>query len=396
MRPYNRVYATVNLDAVAANMKEMAGNLPSGTGMIGVVTADGYGHGSVPVAMAVDPYVRGFAVATVEEGVILRRHGIGKMILVLGVTHPDQYGELIRYQIRPTVFTLRQAERLSELACREGVRAKLHLAVDTGMSRIGMEPDETSAEMVLSMSRLPGIEIEGMFTHFARADERDKESARAQLAAYLNFSELLKSRGIEIPLKHCSNSAGIVEGLPSNSLDLVRAGISIYGLYPSDEVDRETVHLTPVMELKSRISYIKTIRPGTPVSYGGTFVARRPTRIATIPVGYGDGYPRSLSSRGSVLIRGRRAPILGRVCMDQFMVDVTDIPEAEEEDVVTLIGRDGGDQISVEELARLGGGFHYELICDLGKRVPRVYLRGGRIAGTKDYFQDVYEGFRRP
>lgn len=396
MRPYNRVYATVNLDAVADNMKEMAGNLPSGTGMIGVVKADGYGHGSVPVAMAVDPYVRGFAVATAEEGVILRRHGIGKMILVLGVTHPDQYGELIRYQIRPTVFTLRQAERLSELACREGVRAKLHLAVDTGMSRIGMEPDETSAEMVLSMSRLPGIEIEGMFTHFARADERDKESARAQLAAYLNFSELLKSRGIEIPLKHCSNSAGIVEGLPSNSLDLVRAGISIYGLYPSDEVDRETVHLTPVMELKSRISYIKTIRPGTPVSYGGTFVARRPTRIATIPVGYGDGYPRSLSSRGSVLIRGRRAPILGRVCMDQFMVDVTDIPEAEEEDEVTLIGRDGGDQISVEELARLGGGFHYELICDLGKRVPRVYLRGGRIAGTKDYFQDVYEGFRRP
>ena len=377
-------------------MKERAGNLPSGTGMIGVVKADGYGHGSVPVAMAVDPYVRGFAVATVEEGVILRRHGIGKMILVLGVTHPDQYGELIRYQIRPTVFTLRQAERLSELACREGVRAKLHLAVDTGMSRIGMEPDEASAEMVLSMSRLPGIEIEGMFTHFARADERDKESARAQLAAYLNFSELLKSRGIEIPLKHCSNSAGIVEGLPSNSLDLVRAGISIYGLYPSDEVDRETVHLTPVMELKSRISYIKTIRPGTPVSYGGTFVARRPTRIATIPVGYGDGYPRSLSSRGSVLIRGRRAPILGRVCMDQFMVDVTDIPEAEEEDEVTLIGRDGGDQISVEELARLGGGFHYELICDLGKRVPRVYLRGGRIAGTKDYFQDVYEGFRRP
>ena len=318
------------------------------------------------------------------------------MILVLGVTHPDQYGELIRYQIRPTVFTLRQAERLSELACREGVRAKLHLAVDTGMSRIGMEPDEASADMVLSMSRLPGIEIEGMFTHFARADEWDKESARAQLAAYLNFSEMLKRRGIEIPLKHCSNSAGIVEGLPSNSLDLVRAGISIYGLYPSDEVDRETVHLTPAMELKSRISYIKTIRPGTPVSYGGTFVAGRPTRIATIPVGYGDGYPRSLSSRGSVLIRGRRAPILGRVCMDQFMVDVTDIPEAEEEDEVTLIGRDSGEQISVEELARLGGGFHYELICDLGKRVPRVYLQGGRIAGTKDYFQDVYEGFRRP
>ncbi len=396
MRPYNRVYATVNLDAVASNMREMAANLPEGTGMIGVVKADGYGHGSVPVAMAVDPYVRGFAVATLEEGVILRRHGIEKMILVLGVTHPDQYGELIRREIRPTVFTMDQAERLSELACGQGVRAKVHLAVDTGMSRIGMRPDADSADMVLAMSRLPGIEIEGMFTHFARADERDKESAKAQLAAYLDFVDLLGQRGIKIPLKHCSNSAGIVEGLPSNSLDLVRAGISIYGLYPSGEVDREAVHLLPAMELKSCISYIKTVGPGTPVSYGGTFVTRRPTRIATVPVGYGDGYPRSLSGKGSVLICGRRAPILGRICMDQLMADVTDIPEAAEDGEVTLIGRDGGEQITVEELAEVGGGFHYELICGLGKRVPRVYLQGGRIVGTKDYFQDVCEGFGRP
>ncbi len=396
MRPYNRVYATVNLDAVASNMREMAANLPEGTGMIGVVKADGYGHGSVPVAMAVDPYVRGFAVATLEEGVILRRHGIEKMILVLGVTHPDQYGELIRREIRPTVFTMDQAERLSELACGQGVRAKVHLAVDTGMSRIGMQPDADSADMVLAMSRLPGIEIEGMFTHFARADERDKESAKAQLAAYLDFVDLLGQRGIKIPLKHCSNSAGIVEGLPSNSLDLVRAGISIYGLYPSGEVDREAVHLLPAMELKSCISYIKTVGPGTPVSYGGTFVTRRPTRIATVPVGYGDGYPRSLSGKGSVLICGRRAPILGRICMDQLMADVTDIPEAAEDGEVTLIGRDGGEQITVEELAEVGGGFHYELICGLGKRVPRVYLQGGRIVGTKDYFQDVCEGFGRP
>lgn len=396
MRPYNRVYATVNLDAVASNMREMAAKLPEGTGMIGVVKADGYGHGSVPVAMAVDPYVRGFAVATLEEGVILRRHGIEKMILVLGVTHPDQYGELIRWEIRPTVFTMDQAERLSELACGQGVRAKLHLAVDTGMSRIGMRPDADSADMVLAMSRLPGIEIEGMFTHFARADERDKESAKAQLAAYLDFVDLLGQRGIKIPLKHCSNSAGIVEGLPSNRLELVRAGVSIYGLYPSGEVDREAVHLLPAMELKSCISYIKTVGPGTPVSYGGTFVTRRPTRIATVPVGYGDGYPRSLSGKGSVLICGRRAPILGRICMDQFMADVTDIPEAAEDGEVTLIGRDGEEQITVEELAEVGGGFHYELICGLGKRVPRVYLQGGRIVGTKDYFQDVCEGFGRP
>ena len=395
MRPYSRVYAVVNLDAVAANMEAMRGRLPADTGMIGVVKADGYGHGSVPVARALDPYVEGYAVATLEEGRILRRHGITKPVLVLGVTHPDLYGELIRWDIRPAIFTAGQARQLSQLAAAAGTQAKIHLAVDTGMSRIGMQPDRESADMVAEISCLPGIVIEGMFTHFARADERDKTSAKGQLAAYMQFVDLLSERGIRIHMKHCSNSAGIVEGLDSNRLNLVRAGISIYGLYPSDEVDRETVRLTPALELKSCITYIKTVPAGTPVSYGGTFVTGRPTRIATIPVGYGDGYPRALSGTGSVLIRGRRAPILGRVCMDQFMVDVTEIPEAAEDDPVTLIGQDGGERITVEELAERSGGFHYELLCGLGKRIPRVYLKGGQIVGEKDYFEDTYSAFTR-
>lgn len=393
MIPYSRVYAAVNLDAVVSNMEAMKRRLPGNTGMLGVVKADGYGHGAVPIALAIDPYVSGYGVAAAEEAISLRRHGIQKLILVLGVTHPDSYEELLRRQIRPTVFTLEQGKALSELAVCMGVKAAVHLAVDTGMSRIGMWPDEAGAELALSISRLPGIEVEGLFTHFARADERDKGPVREQLRRYMDFVDLLKERGLDIPMKHCSNSAGIVEGLDSNGLDLVRAGISIYGLYPSEEVDTRQVALTPALELKSQVAYIKEISRGTPVSYGGTFVAPGNMLVATIPVGYGDGYPRKLSGRGSVLIHGRRAPVLGRICMDQFMVDVTHIPETREWDEVTLIGRDGPELISVEELAALSGGFHYELLCGLGKRIPRVYLKGGRPVGSKDYFDDVYEGF---
>lgn len=393
MKPYSRIYAAVSLDAVKSNMKAMKENLPCSTSIIGVVKADAYGHGAVPVARTIDPYVDGYAVATIDEGVILRRHGIQKMILVLGVTHESRYEELVLYDIRPSMFRYDEAKRFSDKALKMGRRANVHLAVDTGMNRIGMKPDAHCADMVFRMSLLPGICLEGIFTHFARADEADKACYEAQFKSYADFLEMLSARGIVIPVRHCSNSAGIVESLGSNGLDMVRAGISIYGLYPSDQVDKNAVKLTPVLELKSYVTYIKTIGPGDPVSYGGTFVADRPMRIATIPAGYGDGYMRSLSGKGSVLIRGKRARILGRVCMDQFMVDVTDIPDASEEDEVTLIGRDGEESITVEELALLGGGFHYEILCGIGKRVPRVYMRDGRIIGKKDYFNDTYEGF---
>lgn len=393
MRPYSRVYATVNLDAIVSNMKAMKESLPASASIIGVVKADGYGHGSVPIARAIDPYVEGYAVATVDEGMVLRRHGIRKMIVVLGVTHESRYEDLLLYDIRPSVFRYEEAKKLSEAAMKNGKKAAVHLALDTGMNRIGMRADEASADMVYTMSCLPGIRLEGLFTHFACADELDKTSCNAQYRAYQEFADLLLTRGITIPIRHCSNSAGIIEGLDSNGLDMVRAGISIYGLYPSDQVDRDRVKLIPAMELKSFITYIKEIEPGAAVSYGGDFVAEKPMRVATIPAGYGDGYPRGLSNRGSVLIHGQRARILGRVCMDQLMADVTDIPEAVEDDEVTLMGGDREEFIPVEELADLGGGFHYEILCNIGKRVPRVYIRHGSIAGTKDYFNDVYQDF---
>lgn len=390
IRPYSRVYASVNLDAIVSNMKAMKAVLPENTAMMGVVKTDGYGHGAVPVARIMEPYVKGYAAATIDEAIQLRRHGIEKMILILGVTHPSRYEELLRFHIRPAMFQYDKVKMLADLAVKLGYTAKIHLALDTGMGRIGMTPDEKSADMVQKMSRLPGLEIEGIFTHFARADEMDKAAYEAQFQAYKHFMELLNERGVSIPIRHCSNSAGIIECLSSNGLDMVRAGISIYGLYPSDEVDKSKVLLTPAMELKSFITYIKEVQPGSAISYGGTFVAEKPMRVATIPVGYGDGYSRNLSNRGFVLIHGKRAKILGRICMDQFMVDVTDIPQASEDDEVTLLGRGGEEEITAEELARLSGGFHYELLCNISKRVPRVYLRGGEIVGTKDYFEDTY------
>lgn len=392
MKRYTRVYATVDLDAAVYNMESMRNNIKPGTGMVGVVKADGYGHGAVPIAWAIAPYVEAYATATAEEALLLRRHGIQKRILILGPVHKSWYGKLIREEIRPVVFTMEQAMALSGQAVETGVTADFHLALDTGMSRIGLEPDEKGAELAARICSLPGIRAEGLFTHFARADEEDKASTRKQLESYLHFVQMLEKHGIRIPVRHCANSAAIID-MPEASLDWVRAGISIYGMYPSDQVEKEHVGLRPVMGLKSFVTYVKELMPGREVSYGGTFTAKEPLKVATIPVGYGDGYPRNLSGKGFVLIKGRRAPILGRVCMDQMMVDVTGIGQVEEDTEVTLIGADGQEIIRVEDLAEWGGGFHYEIVCDIGKRVPRVYLQGGKAVGTKDYFDDRYEGF---
>lgn len=391
--PYWRVYAAINLDAVEENIKAMKENLSENTAVMAVVKADGYGHGAVPVAKVTEPYVKMYGTATIEEAGNLQRHGITKPILVLGMTHERDNEVLVGRGIRSAVFLRRQAEGLSKAAVRLGKTAYVHLAVDTGMSRIGMGPSGESADLAAEISRMPGICVEGVFTHFARADERDKASAEEQLCQYMGFMEMLEERGVRVPIRHVSNSAALID-MRQADCDMVRAGISLYGMYASDEVGRECVGLRPAMELKSCIAYIKDIGPRTAVSYGGTFVAPKPMRIATIPVGYGDGYPRSLSGKGRVLIRGRSAPILGRVCMDQMMVDVTGIPEAGLEDEVTLIGRDGSEEVTVEELARLGGGFHYEIVCNLGKRVPRAYMRHGKVVGKKDYFADWYEDFK--
>ena len=374
MKKYSRVFAKIDLGAVRNNVLAMKEKLRDGTKIIAVVKADGYGHGAVPIARMAEPwdFIWGFAAATVEEAVELRLAGIKKPILILGCVFEEDYEKLTAYGIRPTVFQLSAARELSKTAVRTGTSLPVHLAVDTGMSRIGFADTEESVKEIEEMAKLPGLVLEGIFTHFARADEKDKSDAVSQLNRYLRFISLLQEAGISIPLRHCSNSAGILE-MPEANMDAVRAGISMYGIYPSDEMDRNRIRLEPAMELKSHIVYIKEVPAGVPVSYGGTFVTDRPTRIATIPVGYADGYPRSLSSRGCVLIRGKRAPILGRICMDQFMADVTDIP-AEELDEVTLMGRDGEEFLSVDELGALSGRFPYEFVCDVSKRVPRIYV----------------------
>lgn len=392
MKRYTRVYAEIDLDAVVYNMESMKKNLAPGTGLVGVVKADGYGHGSVPVARVIEPYVEAYAVATAEEALLLRSHKIRKPILILGPVHESYYRQLIKEEIRPVIFTGKQAKALSEAALSLRQTAEFHLAVDTGMSRIGLDADEGGVRLAKEICDLPGIRAEGIFTHFARADEADKTWAMAQLSGFEHFIEMLEEQGVRIPVKHCANSAAIID-FPKICMNWARAGISTYGMYPSDEVAKDSVPLRPAMSLRSFVTYVKEIRPGCQVSYGGTFVAERPMRIATIPVGYGDGYPRALSGRGYVLIQGKRVPVLGRVCMDQLMVDVTEIPEADVDTPVTLIGRDGGEEIRVEDLAGWGGGFHYEIVCDIGKRVPRVYLRGGKAVGTKDYFEDEYPEF---
>ena len=368
-----RITAYINKKAIAANFQNMKANLKDGVKMVAVIKTDGYGHGAVPIAQMVEPYdyIWGFAVAAVEEGLALREAGIAKPILVLGYTFEEDYPAMIQNGIRPAVFTMKMAEEFAAAARTMGVKAPIHIAVDTGMSRIGFADCEESVHTVSAISRIPDLTIEGAFTHFARADETDKSSAMQQFRRFDGFCRNLEHAGVKNFLRHCSNSAGILE-LPEVNMDMVRAGITIYGIYPSDEVARD-IELHPAMELKSHVVYIKQIAKGTAISYGGTFVADHDMRIATIPVGYGDGYPRSLSSNGSVLIRGRRAPIVGRVCMDQFMVDVTDVP-AELLDEVTLLGKDGEEEITVDELGALSGRFPYEFVCDIGKRVPRVYL----------------------
>lgn len=383
---YQRVYAAVDLSAVHWNMERMYEKLSPGTKMIGVIKTDGYGHGAVPIGRELEtlPYVFGYATATAEEAVCLRKAGLKKPILILGYTFPYCYEELVKQEIRPAVFRRDMLEELDACAGKLGKKALIHVKVDTGMSRIGIRPDEEGLAFMERAFQMPHIVVEGAFTHFARADEVDKGPAREQLSQFTEFLEKAERLvGKEIPVKHCSNSAGILT-MPEANLSVVRAGITMYGLSPSEEVTKDSLSLRPVLSLKSSLVFIKEVEAGTPVSYGGTYVTTKRTRIATVPVGYGDGYPRSLSNKGYVLIRGKRARILGRVCMDQFMVDVSDIPEAREGDQVTLIGRDGTEEITMEMLGALSGRFNYELACDLGKRIPRVYWKEGEVVGTTD------------
>ena len=391
MKYYDRVYANIHLDAISHNICQIKNKLSKEIQICSVVKADGYGHGAVPIAKEIEPFVWGYAVATVEEGIQLRKHQIEKPILLLGYHSSHHLEEIIEHEIRATVFQWDVVEELSKRAVAMNKIAYVHIKIDTGMGRIGLMPNE-AVSFIEQVSTLPNIIIEGVFTHLSTADEIDKSYSHYQLEQFYQVRKELEQKQISIPYYHYANSASIIEFNCEYS-NLVRVGISQYGLYPSEEVKKSNLLLKSALELKSQVIYVKEVEAGNYIGYGATYQTSKKTKIATIPVGYGDGYPRNLSNKGEVLIRGKRASIIGRVCMDQFMVDVTHIEDVAEGDMVTLIGKDGKEEITVEEVATKAGIFNYELICILGKRIPRVYMRNNKVIGCKDYFEDTYENF---
>ncbi len=375
VRQLQRGYAAIDLGAIKNNMDSMHAALKPGTKMLGVIKSNGYGHGSIEVGTLLEKldYVFGCAVATPEEGEALRQAGIKKPIIILGYSFPYSYDLIVKEDMRPAVFKEGDLDGLCEAAKKAGKKLRVHIKVDTGMGRIGISPDDEGFAFVKELLKREELEVEGIFTHFARADEYDKTSAKHQIELFKGFiNRIEKELGYSIPIRHCSNSAGILE-LPDANMDMVRAGITMYGLMPSDEVSLGEIKLTPAMSVHSHISFIKTVHAGQSISYGGLFTAKEDMRVATVPLGYGDGYPRMLTGKGSVLIRGKRCPILGRVCMDQFMVDVSHIPGLKEGEEVVLMGKQGEEEITAEEIGNLSGRFNYELVCLITDRLPRVY-----------------------
>ena len=379
-----RISAVIDLDAIRFNAKTAIDRIPKETNYLAVIKADAYGHGAVQIARALADLADCFAVATVDEGVEVRAGGIKNDILVLGYFAPEYYESAIMHDIQPNIFTYESALRLSDTAVRLGRTAACHIAVDTGMSRIGFEPDEASALTVKQIAALPNLKISGVFSHFATADETDKTEALRQRERFDRFNEMLDALGVHIPLRHINNSAGIMEF--DRHYDMVRQGITLYGLAPSEEIRRDSYPLRPAMSLISHVSFVKTLPAGRGISYGRTYITGKETRVATVPVGYADGYPRSQSNKGRVIINGAYCPILGRVCMDQFMVDVSDAPYVKIGDRVTLVGTDGECAISVEEVAGSDPySFNYEFVCGISRRVPRIYVSGGKVVDEYTY-----------
>ncbi len=387
MKKYTRVCARIDLDAIEYNIEMMKNNIQKDTKMMAVLKTDGYGHGSVQIANILEPkeYIWGYAVATLDEATRLQLGCIKKPILVLGSVFPDQWADMINNDIRMTMYKEDAAAKLSEIAGTLDKKVYFHVKLDTGMGRLGYSTCEESVKKIVEISKLPNIVMEGLYTHFAKADEVNKDFTKKQLEGYFWMKKRLEEEGIVFDCYHCSNSAGIID-VPEANMDIVRAGISTYGLYPSQEVKKENVPLKPAMELIAHVAFVKWVEPGTPIGYGGTYVTDKRTKVATIPLGYGDGYARSLSNKADVLIHGKRARIIGRICMDQLMVDATEIEGVEYGDKVTLIGYDGEEHISVEELGDIADRFSYEFVCDIGKRVPREFIYHGKVIEQLDYF----------
>ena len=375
---YHRTAAFINLDAIVHNVREMRKVVRKRTRLMAIVKADAYGHGAVSVAKRLDSEDRAgkilidaYGVAIVEEGIALRAAGISKPILLLGFIPDEQLLDVARYGLTQTIYNFEKAKKFSDICSEIGKTGEIHIKLDTGMGRLGFRPGDEAFDIISQISKLPWIKITGIFSHLARADEADKSNAEAQFKLFSDFTKRLDDAGIVIPIKHISNSAAAME-CPEMNLDMVRLGIVTYGLYPSNEMLRGRIDLQPALEWKTHVSFVKSVAKGTSISYGGIFTADKEMKVATVPVGYADGYPRTLSNKGRVLIHGQSARILGRICMDQFMVDVTDIPDVEIGDTVTLVGRDGNAFIPIEEPADMSGSFNYEFLCCIGGRVPRI------------------------
>ncbi len=367
---YSRVTALISKEAIRHNFENIKKLVPDGVKIMPAIKADAYGHGADIFAEVLEEVSDYFAVAIIEEALELRNHGVKIPIMILGYTNPVCFKTAIENDIIVTILTLEDAIKMSETAQKIGKTAKIHIPVDTGMSRIGFTPDEKGADEVSRIASLDNILLEGVFTHFATSDEANREFTKLQAKRFMEFRELLSFRGVTPEIFHCANSGAIMQH-NEYSFDMVRPGIILYGLYPSEDVDKTVLDLMPVMELRSHIAFVKTIKKGDTVSYGRTFTAEKDMKIATIPVGYADGYPRLLSNKGKVIVNGNYAPIVGRVCMDQFMVDVSHIDGTWVGDEVILIGQQNGLCVSADEIAKLTGTINYEVTCNISKRVPR-------------------------
>lgn len=380
---YFRTQARIDLDAVEYNCSNVRAKLPDDCKLLGVIKADAYGHGAVELAHLLDEKCDFFGVACIEEAVELKKAGVKAPVLILGYVDSNVYDLVVKYDVRIPIFSMESAVAFSNEAVRQGKTVPFHFCIDTGMSRIGFQVNEQSADVCKEITLLPNIEAEGLFSHFATADEADLTKAKAQREKYKAFVKMLEDRGVNIPVKHLNNSAGIMNF--DEYFDMCRMGIILYGLYPSEEVDKSLLDIKPVMSWLTHITHIKTLEPGREISYGGTYKTTEPRVIATIPVGYADGYPRCLSNKGRVIINGQYANIVGRVCMDQFMVDVTDVKGVDLNSTVTLVGRDGDACLSMEEVSNSAHSFNYELPCRVARRVPRVYYKNGEIVKVVNY-----------
>ncbi len=389
-----RCWAHIHLDYLAQNLNHIRKLLPQGTEVMAVVKANAYGHGDGMIAAELQKQgVTWFCVSNVDEAISLRKGGIKGEILILGTTPVELAGLLVQYKLVQTVYSLEYAQQLSRELEKENAVVECHFKIDTGMGRIGFLHHDTynALEELLKVCKLPGLKPTGIFTHYAVADEVSADSlayTKKQLAAFQDILLKLKENGVNLKTVHTKNSAGI-ERLGEEQYGYARAGIILYGLNPSGDVTDPGIK--PVMELKSVVSMVKKVAPDTSISYGRKFISDREMVVATVPVGYADGFSRSLSGRAEFLVRGKRAQVIGTVCMDQLMLDVSHIPGVTMGDEVTIFGRDGEEEISAADLAGMAGTIAYEIICAVGHRVPRVYYKGDQVVGVVNYLYDDEE-----